>query len=146
MRRYPDNMHVQIWAHTLAQEYDLPAIYCLDLYPFSSPIMMIRDTGVAQHVTVAHSLPKHDSLVSVMKPLAGPYNLISLDGPVWKRWRANFNPGFASKQLYAMVPEMVDQTAIFVDALLEYARKDEVFRLEYLATKLTFDIIGKVTL
>ena len=45
-----------------------------------------------------------------------------------------------------LVPGIVDDSIIFTEKLASHAAKGEVFRLEEDATRLTVDIIGKVTL
>lgn len=45
-----------------------------------------------------------------------------------------------------LVPGIVDDSLVFAEKLTEHAEKGEVFRLEEDATRLTVDIIGKVTL
>lgn len=44
------------------------------------------------------------------------------------------------------MPGIIDDCLIFIDKIREHATKGEVFRLEEDATRLTFDIIGKVSL
>lgn len=45
-----------------------------------------------------------------------------------------------------LVPDMVDEVSIFVALLQERAKKNQLFRMEKLATRLTIDIIGRVVL
>lgn len=45
-----------------------------------------------------------------------------------------------------LVPYMVDAATVFTDVLAEKARTGEVFELEEIATRLTVDVIAKVTL
>ena len=78
--------------------------------------------------------------------LAGPGDLVSSGGAHWKKWRSIMNPGFAASHLMTLVPAIVDESVIFTEKLGEHAEKNEVFRLEEDATRLTVDIIGKVAL
>lgn len=45
-----------------------------------------------------------------------------------------------------LVPGIVDDSIVFTKKLAEHAEKGEAFRMEEDATRLTVDIIGKVTL
>ncbi|KAK7943953.1 uncharacterized protein PG986_013066 [Apiospora aurea] len=64
----------------------------------------------------------------------------------WKAVRRRFNPGFAPKHLMTLLPVLVDKAAPFVDTLDNYVRTGETFSLDEIATNLTFDVIGAVTM
>lgn len=98
-------------------------------------------------MTQDHPLPKHPGLAEFMVHLAGPGDIVSTsDWPHWKKWRSIFNPGFASAHLITLASSIVDESLIFVDTLQKHAEKGHAFRLEEEATRLTVDIIGKVTM
>lgn len=46
----------------------------------------------------------------------------------------------------SLVPEMVELCLVFCDILARHADEDDIFSLDEEATKLTFDVIGKVAL
>ncbi|KAK8045466.1 cytochrome P450 [Apiospora rasikravindrae] len=64
----------------------------------------------------------------------------------WKAVRRRFNPGFSPKHLMTLLPVLVDKAAPFVDTLDNYAQTGEAFSLDEIATNLTFDVIGAVTM
>jgi cytochrome P450 len=74
-----------------------------------------------------------------MKPflihLAGHGDMVSSDGPHWKKWRSVFNPGFASSHLMTLVPGIVDYVTIFANKLTDLSNKHEPFRLEEITTR-----------
>ena len=49
-------------------------------------------------------------------------------------------------QVTTLIPGIVDDVQIYLDKLKEHAEKGDVFRLEEETTRLTIDVIGKVTL
>lgn len=118
----------------------------MDVWPFAMPIFYIFDPTLSQQVTQDHSLPKFDGLKPFMVHLAGPGDMVSSNGQHWKKWRTIFNPGFAASHLITLTPLILDKAAIFIEKLAEHAKRGDVFRLEEDATRLTVDIIGKVTL
>jgi cytochrome P450 len=91
-------------------------------------------------------LPKHPSLNDFLEPLAVAENIVSMSGPVWKKWRGLFNPGFAAGHILTLVPGIVDDSQIFANILAKHAENGDVFLLEEAATRLTVDIIGRVVL
>jgi hypothetical protein len=57
-----------------------------------------------------------------------------------------FNPGFAGSHLMSLVPGIVEDSLVFCEILSQCAASSKLVRLEELATRLTVDIIGRVTL
>jgi cytochrome P450 len=145
--KLPPYIHPQWYPKFLYDEYPNlgPAIY-LDTWPISPPTLFINHPTLANQATLMPSLPKHSIYKSVIYPVAGKYNLLTLEGNVWKKWRSIFNPGFAASHLLSLVPGIVELSLIFCDTMSRYADAGVIFSLEHEAAKLAFDIIGKVTL
>lgn len=118
----------------------------MDLWPMADPIVYIFDPEICQQVTVDRQIPKHPGMVDFLLPLAGPGDLVTSNGPHWKKWRSIMNPGFASSYLATLVPGIVDECTIFCQKIAKRADNGGVFRLEEDATRLTVDIIGRVAL
>lgn len=118
----------------------------LDAWPFTDPLCFITHPDVANQATQSPSLPKHREVKRFMNPIIGEKNMVVLEGNEWKKWRSVFNPGFAASHLMSLVPEMVEHCLVFRDVLARHGDEDDMFSLEAEATKLTFDVIGKVAL
>lgn len=104
------------------------------------------DPDVAQQFSVQYNTLKSPELQSYLYHLAGPDDMVSLNGSAWARWRRIFNSGFSSQHLMTLVPGIVDDVLVYVENLTKHAHEGEVFRLEEDTTRLTFDVIGKVVL
>jgi len=74
-----------------------------------------------------------------LKPLTGKYDLVTLEGPIWKRLRAIFNPGFSASHILTLVPKMVEEVWIFKKILRGHAEKGALCCLENLALNLTIE-------
>jgi cytochrome P450 len=135
-----------MYGHYMQKEYNLGNFFYLDTWPFGPPILMILDPDIAAQVTQTHSLDKHPSLGQYLKPLLGDNNMVAVNGPMWKKLRSMFNPGFSLNHLMTQVPDIVDNTLTFVETMNNYAKNGRVFQCEEEATRLTVDIIGKVVL
>ncbi|KAF2270960.1 putative P450 monooxygenase [Lojkania enalia] len=142
--RLPKRVHPHVYPYFLTKEYNLPPVFYIDAYPFNDPLMVLLDPDTAQEVSANSGLHKHPRLKSSLDPLAGRENLVSSDGPRWKKWRTVFNPGFSIQHLMDQVPAIVDCAQTFSDILNKHASARKVFRLEEEATKVTIDVIGKV--
>ncbi|KAK5155969.1 hypothetical protein LTS14_005535 [Recurvomyces mirabilis] len=146
LRKQPKRAAPQTFAIFLKEEYNLPDVFYVDVWPMGDPILMIFDTDVMAEITVKNSLPKHIEVDKFLQNFGGPGNLVSSEGALWKKWRSAFNPGFSAAHLMSLVPVMLDEGQIFVDILKKRVRNNEVFRVERDTTRLTVDIIGKVVL
>lgn len=120
--------------------------YLLDLWPMALPTLFTSDLEMARLVTVEHNCPKNKLLQDGMLPIAGGPDLVSMNGPQWKFWRGIFNHGFSMGATTAQIPSIVDSMEVFCELLRERAANGDMFCLEYLAMRLTMDVILKVTL
>ncbi|KAL6705889.1 hypothetical protein ACN47E_006349 [Coniothyrium glycines] len=142
--KLPQRAHPHQLAASLIREYDLPPVFYLDNRPASGIItMVIADPEVARQVSES-GLPKHPSLASVIEPLAGKLNILTMDGALWKKWRTVFNPGFSIQQVVGQLPAIIDCAEAFIKILDAHAQATRVFRLEEETTKITIDVIGRV--
>lgn len=67
-------------------------------------------------------------------------------GEHWKVQRRRLSPGFAPQHLLTTLPIILDKMQYFLGHLDRLASTGEQFSLDELATNLTFDIIGAVTM
>ncbi|KAK4540921.1 hypothetical protein LTR36_008429 [Oleoguttula mirabilis] len=147
MQDVPARVHPHVIPLRIKEKYNIETDYFyLDVWPLADPMLHVFDPDVAQQVTVDLALPKHSTMADFMIHLAGPGDMVSSNGPHWKKWRTIMNPGFAASHLISLVPGIVDDSLIFCQRMVEHAEKGEIFRLEENATRLTVDIIGKVTM
>ncbi len=146
VEHFPPDTHPHVHMDFLRQKYNLGKFFYLDYWPADGQFLIITDPEVANQITTGSTLPKSPLEVDYITKLLGDQNMICLEGAAWKAVRAMFNPGFASGHLMTLVPYVVDATVVFGEVLAEKAESGEVFEMEELATRLTVDIIGKVTL
>jgi len=146
MASLPKNAHPHMMIHYLRIKYNLPPIFYIDTWPFGHPICAIIDPDMANQITVQNSLPKHVALVDMLRPLTGSENLVTMNGPEHKMWRAIFNPGFSNAHMMSLVDGIVDDALVFTEILAKHATGKDIFSLEDATTKATVDIIGRVVL
>lgn len=143
----PPDLHPHSFPHHLRKKYpDLGPVFYLDNWPVSYPICAVVDPDVAYQATQQNSLPKHEINKEYIEPFVGKYNMLTLEGNLWKQWRSIFNPSFASGHVIHLVPRIIEDTSIFCDTLSMHAEKSDIFSLEDVTTKLTIDVIGRVVM
>ena len=147
MSKLPSDCH----PHYLATEIrrtmpELGPLFYLDMWPFGPQILIVSSPNAAFQITQKHSLPKYNALRRFLYPLTHGYDLLTMEGPKWKSWRAVFNPGFSAGHLMTLVPGLVEDTLVFCDILRQRAKQGLVSPLEEATTNLTMDVIGRVAL
>ncbi|PSN62971.1 cytochrome P450 [Corynespora cassiicola Philippines] len=145
MALFPGSVHFQYAITTLTQQYDLPGVWYQDLWPFGPVQLIVVDPDIALHVTGAHDHPKHYMEEVSIAPVGGVGNVVSANGPRWKYLHKMLAPAFGLTYVRNLVPLIADQVMIFRDILKTKAESGEKFRLEDLATNLTFDIMNTST-
>ena len=147
MSKLPDDVHGHVLPHQIKLTMpDLGPMFYIDTWPFGPPILAIVGPDPAHQITQLHSLPKFHALREFMRPMTGGNDLVTMEGKEWKTWRSIFSPGFSSGHLMTLVPEMMEDLSTFCEVLREVAKKPDVILMDPLATKLSLDIIGRVTL
>jgi sterigmatocystin biosynthesis cytochrome P450 monooxygenase len=147
MGKLPSDIHGHVLPHRIRQECpDLSPVFYIDTWPFGPPMLVITAPDQAYQVTQSHSLPKFHALRAYMRPMTGGNDMITLEGAAWKTWRNTFNPGFRSGHLMTLIPSMLEEISIFCQILRDFAEQQKQFSLDRITTRLSLDIIGRVTL
>lgn len=141
--KLPPHVHGVYLADQIRQKYPhMDTAFYVDIWPVGKPHLMVIKPDLIYQLTQANQLPKDPGVTTFMKPLAGKQNLVTMEGPAWKRWRSIFNPGFSVSHISSLVPDMVEKIEIFKKKLLEHANNGKMVYLEEMVLGLTIDIIG----
>jgi cytochrome P450 len=131
----------------LAEDFaDTDGCFYMDVWPFSTPLLVITSPELAVQACQEHDLPKPDVLVPFFAPIAGGSNLFVMNGAEWKRSRALFNPGFSATVMLECMPHVVEEAEVYVSLLREHARKGDTFSLDRVTCDYMMDVIGVVTM
>jgi cytochrome P450 len=120
--------------------------YCLDLWPFFRPLMVISSPQLAIQACQEYDLPKPDILKIFFAPIAGGEGMFVANGLEWKRHRVLFNPGFSASAVLDFTTRVVQEAEVFVDIIRGHAKKGNMFFLDGLTCWYMMDVIGAVTL
>lgn len=84
MESLPHDVHYQCAATTIANKYNLPGVFYLDLWPAACGQVVVTDPDVALHMTVTKNHPKHEAEKWFVDPLIGAGNIVTTEGAEWK--------------------------------------------------------------
>uniref|UniRef100_A0A8H7NBH0 Cytochrome P450 n=1 Tax=Bionectria ochroleuca TaxID=29856 RepID=A0A8H7NBH0_BIOOC len=143
---FPSNtvMHNVFWE--ISKQFPHGFFY-IDLWPFARTTLVITTPSGAAQVE-AFDLAVPDSIVHPIETITGGPSLLTMRiGPQWKRQRRALSSGFSASSMMALAPAVAEEVAAFRLLLLDRcsAGTSDVFQLEELTLRLTFDVIGVVT-
>lgn len=118
----------------------------IDTWPIMLPMIWCAHPDMMAQFTQVHSLPKEDFLRREFRHMTENEDLLTSEGPYWKRWRAVFNPGFSTKNLLSLVPTFLEEIRVFMDKLRKQADSGEVASFLDPCMNLTYDVIGRAVL
>ncbi|KAJ5691516.1 hypothetical protein N7488_012251 [Penicillium malachiteum] len=147
VERLPPDANVQLAIQTLALEkYADTEVFLMDTWPVYPPFYMVFDPQTAYQVSNKYNLPKLPLHLKFMHPITGGPSLHGMNHEEWRYWRAIFNPGFSGGSMMDLVPAVVDSVQTFCDILRENVGSKDPVQLSGLTTRLTMEIILKVSL
>ncbi|KAI2618910.1 vera protein [Hypoxylon sp. NC1633] len=157
-RSHPPDININVFHIWLARSYQkyfpglerLPPVVYLDLWPVGPQFALVYDAAAVSQFTQTKSLPKLHLLTQYIKPLTSGLDIVSTEGALWKTWRSRFNPGFGSRNISALLPELIEDVSVFTSQLRDLSGNGgewgPVFQLREKSADLTFDVICQVTL
>lgn len=143
--RVPPDAAVALAMRDLCEEHADTEVFLIDIWPVYPALFTLFGPESISQICNKYNLPKPAVASRFMQPVTGGPNLISMNGDEWKYWRSLFNPGFSTSTMLNDVPYIVDSVLVFREKLIQRVGQG-VFLLDELATKLTQEIILKVTL
>ena len=147
MADLPPDVNPQYMPITIRRRYPhISNVFYFDNRHFIAPILVTASPITAKHITQDHSLPKFPPIRNFFRPIAGKYDLVTMQGPLWKKWRGVFNPGFSAAYLATLVPQIIAEALVFWEVLKERAASGAIFQLKPLTDNFTVDVIGKLVL
>ena len=133
-------------SHVRALTPSLGPVFYLDLWPFGPSMLVVTSPNALFQMTQEHSLPKYHALRKFLRPMTGEYDLVTMEGDMWKKWRSIFNPGFSPSHLMSFVSAILEETMTFCEILRDYEGRKDIIPLKKSTDNLTMDIIGRLVL
>ncbi|KAF4343857.1 verA monooxygenase [Fusarium beomiforme] len=118
----------------------------MDAWPFSSPMLAVFHPDMMAQFCQDPSMPKHPMMRTMFSPMTQGKDLVTLENPDWKVWRARFNPGFSARNIVSLLPDFIEEIRVFRDGLNKMAESGETFRLAEKTMRATSDVIARAVL
>jgi hypothetical protein len=143
-KRIPREANVLLAMKDLSAEFAETEMFLMDMWPGYPTSLIVFNPEALHLISNKWNLPRPLQSLEAIKPIVGGPNVVSMNGSDWKTWRSLLNPGFSPSSINSHVPFIVDSVSTFCDKLHENMRT--LISLDEFATRLTFDVIMKVTL
>jgi cytochrome P450 len=144
-KRLPRLANVILAMREPSQEFTDTEMFLLDLWSAYPSSIIVFNSDACTLVSQKWNLPRPPQSEVATRPIVGGPSLVSMNRSQWKTWRSLLNRGFRDSNIMHHVSFIVDCVGVFCERLKGCVGKDMVF-LDDLASRLTFDVIMKVTL
>ncbi|EDU50594.1 cytochrome P450 3A30 [Pyrenophora tritici-repentis] len=142
----PSNSHYHAAVTSIANKYNMPGVFYLDIWPISWGQVVVTDPDCALHMTAVRNHPKHIAETLATEPLIGDANIVGSNGQRWRELHKMLSPAFSISHVTNLRPMVADEVMKFRAILHQKAKTGEVFKLEEHCMNMTFDIIFTTTL
>lgn len=143
----PKDAHGHYLADQINRAYpELGPAFYLDTWPFGPPVLVVISPDMIAQYCQDRYLEKHIGMRRFLEPLTGEFDLVSMEGEMWKRWRRIFNPGFSSSHITTLADSVMEEVKIFRAVLRKHAKEGDLFRLEDHALGVAIDVIGRAAM
>lgn len=145
-KKLPPLANVLLAMKDLSAEFAETEMFLMDMWPAYPTSLIVFNPEALHLISTKWNLPRPSQSLEAIKPIVGGPNVVSMNGSDWKTWRSLLNPGFSSSNMNSHVPFIVDNVQIFCEKLRQIVKTGTIISLDEYATRLTFDVIMKVTL
>ncbi|KAL8835179.1 MAG: hypothetical protein Q9170_003425 [Blastenia crenularia] len=147
--KLPPNAHYQNALGDIARQYfQQEGCYYFDTWPVSGILLVVVSPHIANqiHANPNMSMQRPPLLPRFFKPIAGGPNMFDMREHEWKPWRTVFSRAFSAENIVSLIPNMVEETLVFMETLQALAKQNKSFYLDLTTLRFTIDVIGKTIL
>ncbi|KAB5513517.1 cytochrome P450 [Coniochaeta sp. 2T2.1] len=140
MQRLPPGSHVQAAITQIQQDYNLPDIFYLDLWPFGPRFVVCSGADAAAITTTVSTFPQSKLVFDVLGPTIGTTFIEVTNGSLWKDLHRVFAPSLTPLSVKGYHDGIVDEAAALHGRLQDV----DVVDLNYELGKFTFAVVCNV--
>lgn len=140
----PPACHPQVYLTAIAQKYNMPGAFYVDLWPVADPQLVVTDPDAAMQLLTVTPTLKHPEIGKYMDPVIGRNNIVAVNGEPWKTAHRMLGSGFSPSFVKPMLTMIADHVLVFHERLRLLAENGQSFSLEREMGKAVFDVIGTI--
>jgi len=144
--KFPADTAFQSMVTQIKQDFDLPDIWYLDLWPAGPEFVMCSSPEAAMIPTTTIPMIQAPAVIEFFDGNLGDNFIEATNGPVWKDLHHMIAPGLTPAATKAYHKLIVEEAGTFYERLLKFSQKDEPVNMMHEIGKFPFDVVSRVFL
>ncbi|KXX75066.1 putative sterigmatocystin biosynthesis P450 monooxygenase stcS [Madurella mycetomatis] len=128
----------------MKQDFDLPDVFYLDLWPFGPEFIVCSSADAAALPTTATPFPQSSVVEQFFAGTLGPSFIESTNGALWKELHQMLAPGLTPSAVRSYHQLIVDEAKLFHDRLRQFAASGDTFDMHGELGKYPFEVIWQI--
>jgi cytochrome P450 len=128
----------------LKQDFKLPDLFYLDLWPFGPEFIICAGADAAALPTTANSFPQADVVGEFFEHTVGKTFIEAASGPLWKELHQMLAPGLTPSFTKTYHHLIVDEAKMLYDQIRRLAISEQVTDLTFHLGKYPFSVIWQI--
>jgi cytochrome P450 len=146
VRKMPRGAHMQSAISELKADYNLPDVFYVDLWPVSSPFMMIMGPEACAIPTTENTFDMHPEVAKFLKRNVGESFIEGTNGPLWKHLHQTLAPGLTPSIIRGNHGSILEQAATLRRRFSDIAKSGKVTDIRRDLGQYPFQVIVKMLL
>ncbi|KAK1751521.1 putative sterigmatocystin biosynthesis P450 monooxygenase stcS [Echria macrotheca] len=143
-KKFPPETALPAVLTQINQDFNLPDIWYLDLWPFGPQFVMCSAPDAAAMPTTIQPMEQAPVVEEYFGRNLGKGFMEVTNGPTWKELHHMIAPALTPAATRTYHEMIVEEAKVFYDQLQKWAAKDEPVNLIDLASRYTYDVINRV--
>ncbi|KAF5001231.1 hypothetical protein FGRMN_1174 [Fusarium graminum] len=141
-RKLPRGSYFQAALTQIKQDYCLPDIFYLDLWPVGPRFIFCSSPETAALPTTVRAFPQSQLIGKFLDETLGSTSIDATNGNLWKSLHRMLGPGLTPGAVKTYHNLMVEEATIFCDKLRASVQNEEVIDISARISELMFDVVS----
>ncbi|KAL2131359.1 hypothetical protein VTI74DRAFT_5194 [Chaetomium olivicolor] len=128
----------------MKQDFKLPDIFYLDLWPFGPEFIICSGADAAAFLTTTNSFPQADVVADFFAHTVGKTFIEATNGPLWKELHQMLAPGLTPAATKTYHHLIVDEAKMLYDQIRRLAISEQVADLNFHLGRYPFSVIWQI--
>ncbi|KAF5675198.1 cytochrome P450 monooxygenase [Fusarium heterosporum] len=141
-RRLPHGSYFQAALAQMKEDYSLPDIFYLDLWPIGPRFVFCSSPETAALPTTIRAFPQSQLIGKFLDGTLGSTAIEATNGALWKSLHRMLGPGLTPGAVKTYHSFMIEEATVFCDKLKVSAQNEEVIDISARIGELLFDVVS----
>ena len=142
--KLPPNTYIQAAITQMKQDFNLPDIFYLDLWPFGPRFLICSSPESCAIPTTVNSFPQADVVTEFLDANLGSEFIEATNGPMWKELHQMIAPGLNPASVKTYHGFIVDEAQTLYERIRQFAKSGNVIDLNHELGKFPFEVLARI--